>query len=240
MSAKNDPFRPGQKQSDPQQLALDLQHRTSLSGDDFLVADSNRLAVDWLDRWPDWPSNVLILVGPQSAGKTHLASVHAATSGGLLIQDFPSDGDALACLIGQADQALILDDVDAVTGAAAEQVLFHLINMVRAEQKTLLLTAKTVPATWGVSLPDLSSRLKAAAVVEIAPPDDQLLQAVLIKLFHDRQLRIDADLLGYLVQRMERSFQAATDLVARLDQASLAGQRPITKPLARAILAGDH
>jgi len=76
--------------------------------------------------------------------------------------------------------------------------------------------------------------------VRIDPPDDQLLAAVMAKMFSDRQVRVGNDVLSYLVARIERSFAAAKDAVARLDQASLSGQRPITVPLARAAITDDH
>src|SRR5258706_12553135 len=60
------------------QLPLELGHRASFSGEDFLVAPSNQAAVAWLDRWPDWPSPGLALHGPAGSGKTHLAHVFQA------------------------------------------------------------------------------------------------------------------------------------------------------------------
>jgi chromosomal replication initiation ATPase DnaA len=114
--------------------------------------------------------------------------------------------------------------------------LLHLINAAKERGTSLLLTARTPPAAWTVPLADLRSRLRAMATVEIAAPDDGLLAAVLVKLFGDRQLRIDEGLIAYLLPRMERSFAAAKTLVAALDAASLQQGRPVTAALARAVL----
>src|SRR5690606_26287347 len=102
---------------------------------------------------------------------------------------------------------------------------------------SLLLTARRFPSAWGVRLPDLSSRLKAASIVEIQEPDDVLLAAVLTKLFADRQIDVEQHVVQYLVRRMERSLSSAMDVVARLDIAALEQKTRITRPLAAQVLA---
>ena len=82
-------------------------------------------------------------------------------------------------------------------------------------------------------LADLRSRLNAAAAVAIAEPDDTLMEAVLVKLFSDRQLRVDDDVLAFMLTRMERSFAGARDLVARVDDVALKTRRNISVSLVR-------
>src|SRR5690606_40321155 len=92
------------------------------------------------------------------------------------------------------------------------------------------------PAAWQVALPDLESRLRAAAVVEVAEPDDALLEGVITKLFADRQLSVEPNLVTYLVRRMERSLDAAMRLVDRLDRAALEEKTRITRAFAASVL----
>jgi chromosomal replication initiation ATPase DnaA len=164
-----------------------------------------------------------------------LAAVFAARSGGVVI--------AAAGLTAEDPPALcthpsvVVEDADRGVDEAA---LFHLHNLLRETGRHLLLTGREPPARWGLRLPDLRSRLTVLPLAAIGAPDDDLLQAVLVKLFADRQLRVGHDLLAYLLPRMERSFAAARDLVARLDAAGLAGQRPVSVPLAREVLARDE
>ncbi len=214
------------------QLALEFDHRPALGGEDFLVAPPNADAVAWLDRWPDWPGSALVISGPAGCGKSHLAAVFMAERGArrLELGDLGPAAEADA-------PALVLDDADRLAGdAASEEALFHLYNHNRAAGSCLLLTAIEPPARWPIGLPDLASRLKAVAHVGIGAPDDALIQAVLVKLFTDRQLRVDADVVGFLLARMERSFAAARALVEALDRAALAKRRNITIPLAREVL----
>ena len=217
------------------QLPLNLEHRPALGGEDFLLAPSNEDSVAWLDKWPDWPSTGLVIHGPTGSGKTHLAQVFLAQSEGMLIKSGEVSGDT-AYSLAQAP-ACILEDADKLMGHSAnEEALLHLYNALGESKCHLLLTAGTPPGQWNISLPDLSSRLNAAASVAIDAPDDTLITALLVKQFADRQLTVDEGLIAYLIPRMERSFDAVQRLVNTADRAALAGQQKITKPLLGRVL----
>jgi chromosomal replication initiation ATPase DnaA len=213
------------------QLPLDLGHRPALDRADFLVAPCNAEAVAWLDRWPRWPAPGLAIYGPPGSGKTHLAHVFAARSGGRSIQAAELATARVPHLLDGAVTAIV-DDAD---GAAAEPLL-HLYNLVAERRGHVLVLAREAPARWPALLPDLRSRLAACPAVPVAPPDEALLGALLVKLFADRQLAVSEELVGYLTRHLERSFEAVQDAVIALDTAALAAQRPITVPLARRVL----
>jgi len=219
------------------QLPLAFDHRPALSGEDLLVAPSNQAAVAWIDRWPDWPAPALVVFGPAGCGKTHLGQVFAAASGARAIAAEALAREEPTRLVGEAPACLI-DDAEAILEAGLERPLLHLYNTASEGGRRLMLTARRAPSRWAVKLPDLRSRLNAALAVEIGPPDDALIAAVLVKLFADRQLKVDAEVVSFLLARMERSFDAARQMVAALDAAALAERRNITVPLARAVLAG--
>nr|WP_156926995.1 DnaA/Hda family protein [Azospirillum halopraeferens] len=221
---------------DVAQLPLDLGFRPAMGGEDFLVAPGNADAVAWLDRWPFWPAPALTVWGPAGCGKTHLAQVWRARTGAPLVRAVDLPGADLPALIDAA-RAVAVDDAEQVAGRKArEEALFHLYNMARDAGGHLLLLARKPPARWRVRLPDLRSRVKGAPAVAVAPPDDALLAAVLVKLFADRQLMPGLDVVSYLLARMERSLDAARRVVAAVDRASLAAHRRITVPLVRAVL----
>ena len=207
------------------QIPLDFEHRASLSGDDFLISPCNRDAVAWLDKWPDWPAPALVIYGPPGCGKTHLANVFMEKSGGVKLPD----GD-----LSQIGDKCILDDADDYPD---EEHLLHAYNILAANHGHLLLTAARPPSQWQIKLADLASRLNAVPAVEIRQPDDMLIKAVLAKLFSDRQLRVEAGVVDYIVLRMERSLDAARRLVAAVDGAALAAKRNITLPLVRDVMA---
>lgn len=221
----------------PAQLPLDLPHRAALGREDFLVAEANMAAVALIDRWPDWPGPVAFVSGPAGSGKTHLAEVWKTRSSACRIAAGALAGADLPAAV--AHGAVLVEDIDTLPGEA-ERALFHLINLVKEEGASLLLTARVGPAHLGIALPDLASRVRAAVTAELGPPDDLLLRAVLEKLFQDRQLPVPDAAMSYLATHMDRSIEAARRLVGEIDRAALAGKRRITVPLVAGVLKELH
>jgi len=215
-------------QSSTDQLLFAFDHAARRGIEDFMPSPCNRDALSWIARWPDWPAPALILHGPESAGKTHLASIWAAASRSLDL--VAALGDVLEC---DASRCYLADPAWPVSD---EVKLLQLYNRLREEGGSMLLTATRPVSEWGVKLPDLRSRLLAAPSVAIGAPDDELLAALFLKLFDDRQLSVPEPVIRYLLTHMERSFAEARRLVRELDRLSLSRQRPITIPLARLAL----
>ncbi|MGE3306125.1 MAG: DnaA regulatory inactivator HdaA [Rhizobiaceae bacterium] len=209
------------------QLPLDLGHRQGSSRDDLVVTTANAEAVALIDRWPDWPAPVMVLAGPSGSGKTHLGEIWREVSGAAAVS--PRElGEAAAAAAGEGP--VLVDDAD--SRPLDEAGLFHLINAARSAGNHLLLTSRRFPAAWGVRLPDLQSRLKAAATVEIREPDELLLTGVVTKLFADRQVEVEPHVVSFVVRRIERSLSTAIAVVARLDAAALEQKSRITRALA--------
>jgi chromosomal replication initiation ATPase DnaA len=209
------------------QLALDLAPEAALGAEDFLPAPSNQEALAWLARWPDWGAPGLVLVGPEGSGKSHLARIFASRTGALEVQG-PAWPETVPT-------SVVIDPADPVLD---ETRLLTWYRAAREQGGHLLLTAERPPSQWPIQLPDLASRLRALPVARLRPPDDALLGALLVKLFRDRGLDVGEGVVAYLVCHMERTFRAAKLVVAELDALSLEQRRPITIPLARAVL-GD-
>jgi chromosomal replication initiation ATPase DnaA len=219
----------------PRQLALALGHTDSFAREDFLAGPTNADALAMIEHWPDWPSRALALVGPEGAGKSHLAAIWAEAAGArFLAARALAEADLLAAL---ATGALVVEDAEA--GAFDERALFHLLNLTREEEAFLLLTTRAAPTVWPVRIPDLASRLRAMPQMGLGAPDDALLRAVLVKLFADRQLRVDDAIVSYIATRIERSFAAARDIVAAVDREALQQKRPVTRALAAELLRDD-
>ncbi|MDE3177932.1 MAG: hypothetical protein KGM15_17670 [Pseudomonadota bacterium] len=218
------------------QLPLPLPHEPSFAREDFLAHRSNADALALIEAWPAWPAPTMLLVGPAGAGKSHLAAIfaQAASATRLNGRDLGAiDPDAVA-----RAPALALDDADAV--GAAESALFHLLNLARARGATLLLTARRPPDLWGLATPDLLSRLRLAPIVEIAAPEEELVAAVLTKLFSDRQLAVEPALVAYLARRLDRSLEAARALVEQLDAEALAQGKKVTRAMAAPFLTSPE
>jgi chromosomal replication initiation ATPase DnaA len=212
----------------PRQLALALDHAESFAREDFLEGPSNAAGLALIETWPDWPDRVMMLIGPQGSGKSHLASIWSERAGARFLAARALDTASLPGAL--ATGALVVEDL--AQDLIDERTLFHLLNLAREEGAFVLMTGRSAPAGWAVAIRDLASRLRVLPAVTLAPPDDALLRAVLVKLFTDRQLAVDESLIGYLVTRLERSFTAARAAVEGLDREALRQRRPVNRALA--------
>ncbi len=217
-----------------EQMTFDLPVKTALGRDDFFISPTNALAVKMLEDWPKWPDAKLVLIGPAGSGKTHLTQVWAADTGATVIAAQTLTRADIPTLASRP--AAIEDCRQIAQNPAAQEALFHLYNLMRETGTPLLLTADLAPNHWAMSLPDLQSRMSATIVTALPAPDDALLNAVLIKLFADRQIEVQPKLIAYLIKRMERSFDAAGALVATLDKTALSERRAVSIGIAAQVL----
>lgn len=216
------------------QLPFDLVQPVSFDLADFVVAPCNAVAVAFLDVWATNPSHFGAVVGPAGSGKSHLLAGWASENDAIAVDPRMNVSDL------KAGGSYIVDDVDQLSGDGnflfSDEYLFHLFNWSKEIGAKVLVGAQTPPNRWERSLPDLMSRLGTIPVASIEEPDDQILSAVMVKLFSDKQLQVDLEVINYLLGRMPRTFEAAKQLVEELDRMALAEKRRITKDLARRCL----
>jgi chromosomal replication initiation ATPase DnaA len=221
------------------QLPLSLSTPGSRTREDFVVGTANAAAAALVDRWPDWPAQTALLVGPPGSGKSHLAAVWASRAGATVL-DFATLAGTDPLALAEAGN-VVIEDID--RSRSGDTALLHLLNAARQRGGYVLMTAGTGPHDWSTPVADLASRLRAATPVTIAEPDDELLAQVLVKLLADRQMAVDRTVVDFVLRRMERSLAAANAFVAALDEASLAGKRAPSRALAAEVLerleAGD-
>ncbi len=220
-----------------EQLPLSLSHPTDFYSDDLVVTKSNKSAYELIERWPNWPMPVAVLVGPDGSGKTHFATVWADISKAQKIE--PDQLDQAITFIEKGIPVLV-EDMDGVD--LNEVVFFHLINSVKEShvinpKTTLLITARKGPSNWNVKLDDLASRLRSVTLATLEQPDDELLNAVAFKLFSDRQITVDPSVVEFLVSRSERSLFALGKTVDQIDRLALQRKSKITKALVSEALA---
>ena len=197
------------------QLALEFPNRPSLGREDFLVSPCNQEAVALIDAWPDWPYFALCVYGSEGSGKTHLANVFANKVA--LLTNFPYRIPFIrAAKINRGNlrslfdysKCLVVEELDSLQD---EEALFHLYNLFRDEGGNILFTSSQAPAR-----------------LEIREPDDELLSALLVKLFMDRQVTPAPEVIHFMVNNMQRSFAFARRLVTEVDNVSLARKRAVS------------
>lgn len=195
------------------QIALPFDWPTPEGSEAFIVTDANRRAVDGLNRSASWPVRAAILTGPRKSGRSLLARIFAARTGGQIIDD--------------AEQH-------------KESEIFHRWNEAQEKREPLLIVSMSPPPIWRTYLPDLSSRLAATPIFTIADPDDDLVTLLLEKLLGQRGVQPAPGTINYIAGRIERSYIALMRTVDALDNAALAQHRAITVNLARVVLLDQH
>ena len=213
-----------------EQLTFSWPAGIALTAGDFFVSEANAAAYVLVTHPDSWPERKLVLTGPAGSGKSHLARVFATQSGANIIPADALTDDAI-----HSDTPIVIEDIETLP-QSAETTLFHLHNHLAQARLPLLLTARTMPAHWAIALPDLASRMQATTPTTIGDPDDDLLTAVIMKLFADRQIMPAPKLPSYLASRIERSFTAAATIVAAIDAAALKQKREVNERLAGEIL----
>jgi chromosomal replication initiation ATPase DnaA len=211
---------------------LALPHAERLTRDDFLEGPANEAGLALIDSWPDWPNRIMLLVGPEGSGKSHLAAIWAELSGARSTSAYALTADSVPGAL--ATGALVVDDLK--PQGFDERALFHLLNLARQDEAYVLMTARIPPSAFEVELRDLRSRLRAVPVVTLLPPDDLLLRALIVKFCADRQLVVDESVVSYLTSRIERSYTAARQAIELLDTEALRLGRPVTRALAAELL----
>lgn len=175
----------------------------------LVVGECNSDALRFLSQPATWPVSCAVLVGPPQSGRSLIGRVFARSSGGRVI-----------------------DGPDTVS----EEDLFHAWNAAQSSKMPLLLIAAAPPASWGVMLPDLASRLAAVPVLHIGDPDDGYARDYIEVHFAQRGMAVGPDLADFIVRRMHRSHATLARIVDALDAASLAQGRRIGKRLAGEVL----
>jgi len=125
------------------------------------------------------------------------------------------------------NKCLIIENIELFK---SETLLFHLYNMLLENNNNLMVTSKLAMSQISFELPDLKSRLLSMPQVNIGFPDDRLLKNLLIKQFLDKGVIVEVDVIDYLIKRIDRSFEAISKLVSKIDFESLEKAKKITIP----------
>ena len=222
------------------QLIFNLNSDGVSSLENFYISRSNQLAVSSIKNWAKWPEKKFLLTGPTGSGKSHLAEIWVeSTKAKRITRDNFMKLNVVKLPIYKA---LLIDDVDRIfsddlsDSDVLEENLLHLLNSVTQSECYIMMTSIDRAPFWNIKLPDLVSRLKSIAVVDLRPPDDELLVAVLLKQFDDRQIKVSPEFVAFVAKRIDRSFEAVSEFVNSIDHFTLKQKRNVTIPVASEVL----
>ncbi len=228
------------------QLPFDFAHCPYLGKEDFIKAPCNAEALDMIDLWPQWPAFAICIYGPENCGKTHLThifeeTVATKTQNPYRLPRMEAQNITIDIIhqLFEQNRCLIVENLNSEIN---EEAMFHLFNLYRDQGGFILFTSNTAPARLPIKLPDLSSRLKMIPSISINEPDDELLSALIIKLFMDRQITVSRDVINYILVNMHRSFHYAHKLVEEIDNISLSYKRAVSIPIVKEAInnLGQH
>ncbi|MCH9753810.1 MAG: hypothetical protein K0T99_02785 [Alphaproteobacteria bacterium] len=218
-----------------EQYLLDFKNSITFNDEDYIVTNSNRNAVAWVDKWPRWGegiySNIVCVFGEESSGKTHLSQIWAKKSGAVLVSKKDISD---AQYMDDSRTAYILEDLESFL--SHEVQLFYFVNHIINSKKFLFITSNASISKIPFCLEDLKSRLESVLAIEIKKPDESMIGQILVKYFSDRQIAVTPSVIKYLVVRVDFSYKEILRVVDKLDKASLVAKTNISIPFIKSIL----
>ena len=204
------------------QMLLNFDQKQNFNYNDFYVSKSNYFAFKLIEKWPSWEKNILNIFGEKFSGKTHLVEIFESKYKAVRIHEKDLNNNIFKSL--KLHENVILDNFE---NKSDEKILYSLFNLVDQDNKYLIITSKKPLIEMQFLLKDLASRVKNCLVAEISKPDDELIFALILKNFSDRQISLDKKLIDYIVKRIDRSYSKIKEFIYKVDEMSLKQKKPI-------------
>ena len=217
--------------SELNQLLLDFDYKTNFNEHDFYLSKSNSNAFNLINRWPDWDKKILNISGEKFSGKSHLANIFKLKSKAFLIKGNEIDNSIFKSI--KLHESIIIDDFEECN---EEEILYSIFNLIDQDSKYLLINSLKPINKIKFKLPDLVSRSKNCLYAEIENPDDELLFAIILKNFSDRQIKIEKKIINFIISRIDRSYRKIDEFIYKIDELSLKKKKPINLKTIKEIL----
>ena len=213
------------------QLLLNFNQKQNFNYNDFYVSESNYFAFKLVDTWPKWDRNIINIYGEKSCGKSHLAEIFSKKNKAKIIEEKNLSSQVFKIL--KVYENIVLDNFQNKT---EETLLYSLMNLIDQDNKYLIINSNIPVTRMQFNLKDLISRVKNCILAEIKRPDDDLIFALILKNFSDKQILIDKKIIDYIVKRIDRSYGKISDFIYKIDEVSLKKKKPINLKTIKEIL----
>ena len=213
------------------QLLLELDYKTNFNEHDFYLSKSNSNAFNLINSWPDWNKKILNISGEKFSGKSHLANIFKLKSKAFLINGNKIDNSIFKSL--KLYESIIIDDFEE---CKEEEILYSIFNLIDQDSKYMLINSLKPINEIKFNLTDLVSRAKNCLYAEIENPDDELLFAIILKNFSDRQIKIEKKIINFIISRIDRSYRKIDEFIYKIDELSLKKKKPINLKTIKEIL----
>ena len=213
------------------QLLLKFNQKQNFNYEDLFVSKSNYFAFALIEKWPKWEKNIVNIYGEKSSGKTHLANIFYKKNKTIKITEDQLNDEIIKKL--KVYENIILEDFKNKTD---ERLLYSLFNLVDNDNKYLLINSLKPISEMNFLLDDLKSRSKNCLFAKIENPDDDLMFAIIVKSFSDKQITVDKKLINFIIKRIDRSYGKISDFIYKIDELSLKKKKPINIKTIKEIL----
>ena len=217
--------------SELNQLLLDFNFKKNFNEYDYYVSKSNFFAFNLIDKWPKWEKKILNVYGERFSGKTHLANIFKSKSNALFIKENEINDELFKKI--KLFESIIIDGFSNTT---SENLTYSFFNLIDQDNKYLLINSEIPINEFDFKLPDLSSRSKNLLTARIENPDDELIFAIILKNFSDRQIKMEKKIIEFIVNRIDRSYSKIYEFIYKIDELSLKKKKPINFKTIREIL----
>ncbi len=213
------------------QLLLDFGLKKNFNDHDYYVSDSNYFAFNLIDKWPKWEKRILNISGERFCGKTHLANIFKSKTSALFLNENEVNDDVFKKI--KLHESII---VDGFSNIIDEKLTYSILNLVDQDSKYLLINSETPLGEMNFQLPDLASRSKNLLHAKIQPPNDDLIFAIILKNFSDRQIKLEKKIIEFIINRIDRSYGKISEFIYKIDEFSLKKKKPINLKTIKEIL----
>ena len=204
------------------QLLMNFNLKKDYSKQDFYVSSSNSFAFDIINSWPKWLKKSVNLCGEKYSGKSHLAKIFESKTSCLNVTSKNFSDKTIIKF--KTKQALIIEDFNT---EIPEKLLYSLFNIVEQENKYLLITSVKPLNKFDFNLKDLISRINNCLYLKLEAPDDELIYALIIKNFSDRQITIEKKFVDFIIKNIDRSYEKIYEFIYKIDEISLKKKKSI-------------
>ena len=213
------------------QLLIDFDIKRTFNDHDYYVSDSNYFAFNLIDKWPKWEKRILNISGEKFSGKTHLANIFKSKSSALFLNEREINNDVFKKI--KLHESII---VDGFSNRIDENLTYSIFNLVDQDSKYLLINSETPLGEINFKLPDLVSRSRNLLHSKINPPNDELIFAIILKNFSDRQIKLEKKIIEFIINRIDRSYSKISEFIYKVDELSLKKKKPINLKTIKEIL----
>ena len=213
------------------QKLLDFAVNESFNENDYYVSSSNYFAKNIIQTWPKWEKKIINITGEKYCGKTHLSTIFKIKSNALYLYSNKINNNSIKRI--KLYNSIIIEDLDE---SFDEKLLYSIFNLIEQDNKYLLISSIKPIDTMKFKLPDLISRLKNCIIAKIEQPDDDLIYAIILKSFSDRQIKLDNKIIDYIIKRIARSYSKMQEFIYKIDELSLKKKKSINFKIIKEII----